>query len=149
MSMNRVQKIAWGFVISISAAFVVSLAAVGILYSHAGMPRALIGFSFMGLTGLGGLAPLVIKKEEGPVVVDERDRLFHRRAAIAGFATAYMVMGAACMIPFFVLGPGASISVAWLPMTFMAAGISHYFVYAVAILNQYGWTNATKEANHE
>jgi hypothetical protein len=141
MSMNRVQKIAWAFVVSISAAFVVSLAAVGVLYSYVGMPKALIGFSFMGLTGLGGLAPLAVKKDEGPVVIDERDRLFQKRAATAGFATAYMVMGAACMIPFFVLGPYAAISVIWLPVVFMAAGISHYFIYAVAILNQYGWTS--------
>jgi hypothetical protein len=139
--MNRIQKIAWVFVISTSGAFAVSLIAVGVLYSYMGMPRALYGFSFMGLTGLGGLAPLLVKKDAGPVAVDERDQLFNRRAAIAGFATAYAVMGAGCMIPFFALGPNAVIAVVWLPMIFMAAGISHYFVYAVTILNQYGWTS--------
>jgi hypothetical protein len=138
--MKRVQKIAWAFVISTSTAVVVSLVAVGIFYHYVGMPGALYGFSFMGLTGLGGLAPLLFRKDEGPVAADERDRLFQRRAATAGFATAYMVMGAACMIPFFVLGPNAVISVTWLPMIFMASGICHYFVYAVAILNQYGWS---------
>lgn len=138
--MNRMQKIAWAFVISTSGAVVVSLVAVGVLYHYVGMPGALYGFSFMGLTGLGGLAPLLFKKDEGPVVADKRDRLFQRRAAIAGFATAYLVMGAACMIPFFVLGPNAVVSVTWLPMIFMAAGICHCFVYAVTILNQYGWT---------
>ncbi len=87
-----------------------------------------------------GLAPVLIKKDEGPVVADERDQLFQRRAAIAGFATAYMVFGAACMIPFFVLGPSARISVAWLPTIFMGAGISHFFVYSLVILSQYGWS---------
>jgi hypothetical protein len=43
------------------------------------------------------------------------------------------------MIPFFVLGPNAKVSVAWLPVIFMGAGISHYFIYSVAILSQYGW----------
>lgn len=136
--MNRIQKISWVFVISISAAFVVSLAAVGIRYHYVGMPKALIGFSFMGLAGLGGLAPLLIKKDPGPVVADERDKLFQRRAAIAGFATAYLVFGAACMIPFSVLGPKAMIRVTWLPMIFMGAGLCHYFMYSVAILAQYG-----------
>jgi len=128
------------FVISTSAALVISLVAVGILYQYVGMPRALIGFSFMGITGLGGLAPLLFRKDEGSVAADERDQLFQRRAAIAGFATAYMVFGGACMIPFFILGPAAVISVTWLPMIFMGAGISHYFIYAVTILSQYGWS---------
>ena len=145
--MNRVQKIALALVISTLGALAVSLIAVGVLYHYVGMPRALLGFSMMGLVGLGGLAPVLIKKDEGPVAADERDQLFQRRAAIAGFATAYMVFGGACMIPFFVLGPSARISVTWLPTIFMAAGISHYFVYSAAILSQYGWTN--KEMNHE
>ena len=142
--MNRVQKIAWALVISTSGALAVSLIAVGVLYHYVGMPRALLGFCMMGLAGLGGLAPVLIKKDEGPVAADERDQLFQRRAAIAGFATAYLVFGAACMIPFFALGPSARISVTWLPTIFMGAGISHFFVYSLAILSQYGWTWADK-----
>ncbi len=138
--MNRVQKVAWALVISTLGALAVSLIAVAVLYRYVGMPRALLGFCMMGLAGLGGLAPALIKKDEGPVAVDERDQLFQRRAAIAGFATAYMVFGAACMIPFFVLGPSARISVTWLPTIFMGAGISHFFVYSLAILSQYGWS---------
>jgi len=139
--MNRAQKIAWAFVVSTSAALVISLVAVAVAYHYVGMPKALLGFCFMGLFGLGGLAPLLVKKDRAPVTADERDLLFHRRAAIAGFATAYLVFGAACMIPFFVLGSDATISVAWLPTIFMAAGISHFFIYSVAILCQYGWTS--------
>jgi hypothetical protein len=145
--MHRLQKIAWVFVISISTAFAISLVAVGIAYYFVGMPRALLGFCLMGLAGLGGLAPLLVRKDEGPVETDERDTLFQRRAAIAGFATAYLVFGAACMIPFFVLGPNARVCVTWLPMIYMGAGLSHYFVYSLAILSQYGWTG--KETYHE
>ena len=137
--MNRVQKIAWALVISTSGALGVSLITVGVLYHYVGMPKALLGFCMMGLSGLGGLAPVLIKKDKGPVAADERDQLFQRRAAIAGFATAYMVFGAACMIPFFVLGPSARIAVTWLPTIFMGAGISHFFVYSLVILSQYGW----------
>ena len=145
--MNRIQKISWVFVIGISTAFIGSLAAVGIAYYYVGMPKALIGFSFMGLAGLAGFAPLFIRKDPGAVAADERDQLFQRRAAIAGFAAAYLVFGAACMIPFFVLGPKAMIRVTWLPMIFTGAGLCHSFMYSVAILSQYGWTN--KETGHE
>lgn len=136
--MNRIHKISWVVVISISAALIVSLVAIGVAYRYVGMPRALLGFSFMGLAGLGGLAPLFIRKDPGPVVADERDQLFLRRAAIAGFATAYLFVGIACMVPFFALGPSAMIRVAWLPAIFMGAGLCHYFMYSLAILIQYG-----------
>jgi hypothetical protein len=145
--MNRAQKIAWAFVISTSTATSASLVAVGILSLYVGMPRALLGFCFMGLSGLGGLAPLLIKKDETPLVVDERDDLFHRRAAFAGFATAYLVFGAASLIPFFILGPRAMVPVRWLPMIFMGAGLSNLLVYSLTILSQYGWTS--KETAHE
>jgi hypothetical protein len=139
--MNRMQKIAWAIVLSTAMAFVVSLVAVGLAYPHVGFPKALIGFSFMGLAGLGGIAPAFIKKDRGPVRTDERDLLFQKRAAIAGFGTAYLIFGLASMTPFFVLGSGATISVQWLPGIFMAAGICHFFAYSVAILSQYGWTS--------
>jgi hypothetical protein len=138
--MNRVQKIAWAFVIGIAGAFVISLIAVGVACYYVGMPKALYGFSFMGLAGLAGLAPLLIKKDEGPVQADERDVLIQKRAAVAGFATAYLVFGAACMIPFFVLGANAKVAVTWLPTIYMGAGFSHFFVYSLMILSQYGWT---------
>ena len=145
--MNRAQKIAWVFVVTLSGALVLSLVAVGVLYFYVGMPRALLGFSFMGLSGLAGLAPLICKKDPGAVPADERDQLFHRRAAIAGFATTYLLFGAACMIPFFLLGPKAMISVKWLPAIYMGAGLAHYLVHSLTILSQYGWTS--KETAHE
>lgn len=140
--MNRAQKLAWSTVIATSAAFVISLITVVIAYRYVGMPKALLGFCLMGLSGLAGFAPLVFRKKEGPVAADERDQLFHRRAALAGFIAAYLFVGTACMIPFFTLGPDASISIVWLPQIFIGAGIVHFFVYSVIILGQYGWTNA-------
>jgi hypothetical protein len=43
------------------------------------------------------------------------------------------------MIPFFVLGPEADVSVTWLPQILIGAGLSNAFVYSVVILEQYGW----------
>ena len=143
--MNRAQKIAWSLVITILLAFIVSCIAVAILYVKVGMPKALAAFSFMGIAGLAGFSPLIFKKDKGKVTFDERDRLIKRNAALAGFGASYLVMGAACMIPFHVLGPKASISVAWLPYIFGGAGVSLFFVHSVAILIQYGWKGKDNE----
>jgi hypothetical protein len=139
------QKIAWWMVVWISVATVISLIAVAIGYFKFGMPKALIGFSFLGIAGLGGLAPLIFRKDSGTVTCDERDILINRRAALAGFAASYLVTGLACMLPFSILGYQASISVCWLPNIFMAAGLTSFFVHSVAILIQYGWKENRNE----
>ena len=136
--MNRYQKLAWLFVITISAAVLLAGGAVGILYFKLGMPKALAGLGFLGIAGLGGLGPLIFRKDKGAVEFDERDRVINQRAALAGFGSAYMVVGLVCMIPFFVLGPKANIPFTWLPMIFGGAGITHFFAHSAAILIQYG-----------
>jgi len=136
--MNRMQKIAWLFVVMVSLGVVFSIAATGLLYVKVGVPRAWAGLAFLAVAGLGGFGPLIFKKDKGPVTCDERDRVINRRAALAAFTTAYLFIGLACMLPFFVLGPDGSMSVTWLPMIFMGAGLITFFVHSVAILVQYG-----------
>jgi hypothetical protein len=143
--MNRAQKMAWLFVIAISSGVLVSSVAVGVLALKVGMPKAFAGLAFMGIGGLGGLAPLIFKKDKGKVTRDERDRLISQRAALASFALSYLFVGLACMIPFSILGPTATISAIWLPMIFGGAGIVAFFVHSVAILLQYGWRNKENE----
>lgn len=138
--MNRAQKAAWLMVISISTAVVLAAIAVAILYYIFGMPKvAAAGLAFLGIAGVGGLGPLIFKKDKGPVTCDERDRLINSRAALASFSASYMVVGLTCMVPFFVLGPKSSVSITWLPFIFGAAGLTGFFVHSVAILFQYGW----------
>ncbi len=142
--MNRVQKIAWFFVITISIAVLLSTVAIGILYAKVGLPKAMAGMAFLGIAGIGGFGPLIFKKDKGPVTCDERDVIINSRAALAGFGAAYMVVGLACMLPFFILGTNSRISVTWLPMIFMGAGLSSFFMHSIAILIQYG-----RGRNHE
>ena len=139
--MNRAQKMALTMVITTLSAFLLSCVAFVILYFKVGMPKALLGFLLMYLSGLAGFSPLIFKKDKGKVILDERDRLIKERAGLGGFTAAYLFVGTACMIPFFVLGPEANVSVTWLPMIFMGAGISHFFAHSVVILEQYGWRN--------
>jgi hypothetical protein len=45
------------------------------------------------------------------------------------------------MLPFFILGPQATVAVWWLPNIFMAAGLTSFFVHSVVILVLYGRSN--------
>ncbi len=136
--MNRMQKMAWLMVIAISLGLILSCVAVAILYSKFGFPKAVAGIGFIGIAGLAELGPWIFKKDKVKIAFDERDRVINRRSALAGFAAAYLFMGLACMIPFFVMGPNGQLSVKWLPMIFMGAGISHFFIHSLMILIQYG-----------
>lgn len=136
--MNRAQKMAWSLVITISLGFALGVIAFAVLYVKVGMPKAIAGWAFMAIAGLGGFSPLIFRKDKGKVKFDERDKKIKRMAALAGFAASYLFIGLACMIPFSVLGPKASISVSWLPHIFGGAAITMFFVYSVAILIQYG-----------
>ncbi len=143
--MNRSQKIAWFLITVLSVTIVLTLAAFGILYAMFGMPIALAASGFMGLSGLAGFAPIMFKKDVGAVDFDERDILINRRSATAAFGCSFMFVGLACMVPFFVFGPQASMQVFWLPLIFGGAGITVYIVHSAAILVQYGKGGA----NHE
>lgn len=143
--MNRAQKTAWFIIIAISSGVLVSSIAVGVLALNIGMPKAFAGLGFMGIAGIGGLAPLIFKKDKGKMTCDERDKLINRRAALASFGLSHLFVGLACMIPFSILGPTATVSVIWLPMIFGGAAIVVFFVHATAILVQYGWRGRENE----
>lgn len=132
-------------VISISTAVLASLVAFVVLYMMGLSKIASVAFAFLGIAGIGGLGPLIFGKDKGKVTCDERDQLINTRAALAGFAGAYLVTGVVCMLPFSILGPQATIPVTWLPMIFMVVGLTSFFVHSVTILVQYGW----RGKNHE
>ena len=143
--MNRAQKMAWMFLITTSLALVLSGAAVAVLYFIVGMPKALAGLGFTGIAGIGGLGPLIFRKERSKVDFDERDGAIQAKAAMAGFVTAFLLVGLMCMLPFFILGPDGVIQVKWLAFIFMVAGISHYLVWSLVTLAQYGWRDKENE----
>jgi hypothetical protein len=135
--MNREQKVALSFAVTILAAMVVSTFAILILYQRVGMPEALKGLAFMGLSGLGSLSLLIFKKEKGKVTFDERDKIIQKKAALAGFALANLFVGLACLIPFY-MNRQALISVRWLPRIFFGGCITNFFFYSITILCEYG-----------
>jgi len=139
LKMNRAQKTAWFIVINFSVAIIVSLTAYLILFPKFGASRAVpLALSFLGLCGFSGFAPIIFKKDPGHVVCDERDIMINRRAAIAGFGSAFLFVGLACMLPFTLMGSEANISVNWLPGIFCGAGIISSYMHAITILVMYG-----------
>ncbi len=143
--MKRIQKMAMFIFVVLTCALILTAIAIAIAYAKIGFPRAWGGLGFMGITGIGGLAQLFFKKDPGKVEYDERDRDIQRKAALTGFALAYLVVGIATMAPFIILGPNAPITTNWLLLIFGAAGFAHFYSWSIAILTQYGWRNK----NHE
>jgi len=138
--MNRVQKMAWWMLIWISAGVILAAIAIVVLFFIVGLPWSIAraGVGFLGIAGLGGLAPLIFKKDPDKATCDERERFIYIKATLAGFVAAFLITGLACMLPFFIKGPNAMISVCWLPDIFLAATLTTFFIHSVAILIQYG-----------
>ena len=125
-------------VITVSVALILSGLTITFLAFKVGFPRAFAGLGFMGITGLAGLAQIIFREKPGEIEFDERDRIIHQRASGFAFCISYLIVGLACMVPFFVLGPHAKISVSCLPLIFGAAGNSMFFVQSITLIVQYG-----------
>jgi len=143
--MNREQKMAWMMVICSCTGVVLSVITVTILYFRVGFPRAWAGLAFMALAGFGGLAPLIFKKDPGPVQFDERDRLIQLYATRAGFLASYCVFGMLAMGIWIYHGPDKLINVNTLPQIWMGAFITAFFVQSLATLVLYGKDHKTPE----
>jgi len=143
--MKRIQKIAMFIFVVLTCALILTAIAIAVAYTKIGFPRAWGGLGFMGIAGIAGLAQLFFKKDPGTVECDERDHYIQKRAALVGFALAYLVVGIATMGPFIIIGSNAPITTNWLPLIFGAAGLTHFYSWSIAILTQYGWRNK----NHE
>jgi hypothetical protein len=143
--MNRTQKIAWWMVAWIGAGIISAGIAVGVSCAVVGFPKAWSGLGLLGISGLSGLAPLVFRKDPGPVQFDERDQAIQLHATMAGFAASYGVFGALAMGIWFYCGPDKLISVNTLPQIWMGAFVTAFFVQSLATLVLYGRDNKTKE----
>ena len=134
-------------VICIGIASILSAVTITILYFKIGFPRAWAGWGFMGVAGIAGFAPIIFKKDPGPVQCDERDRLINLKAARAGFAISYGVFGLLCMgiWDYYRHQNVETISIHILPQLFMAAGITAFFTHVLTILILYGKGNKQTE----
>lgn len=143
--MKRIQKMAMFMFVVFTFAIFVTVLALVVAYAKFGFPRAWGGIGFMGIAGIGGFAQLFFKKDPGKVECDERDRDIQRKASLAGFGVAYLVVGIVTMGPFTILGPNSPITTNLLPLIFGAAGFTNFYAWSIAILTQYGWRDKNYE----
>ncbi|MBM4102491.1 MAG: hypothetical protein FJ263_00365 [Planctomycetes bacterium] len=136
--MNRIQKMSWLIVITQGIAVLSAAIAVTVFYYKIGFPRAWAGSAFLAISGFGGLAPVLFRKDPGPVQFDERDVAINSAAVKNGFTASYLLFGSLCMGIWMIKGIRGTIDVNVLPMIWMLAGITCIFVHALSILILYG-----------
>lgn len=131
-------------VISMGSGLILSAIAVTIGYFMAGFPKAWSGIAFM---SIGGLGPLIFRKDPGPVQADERDNAINLKAARASFALSYLVFGILCMgIWQYCKSQGTPvISIEVLPNIWGFAAVTAFFTHALMILLLYGKDNKQTE----
>ena len=136
--MNREQKTAWICVICMLLIFVIALTVL-LMHFLTGSPKVLyaVAIPWFG-PPLSLLICIFIPKDKGKIIRDERDIMIRKNAAHAGFIGAFLFTCFACMIPFFVLGPKAVISVKWLPQIWMGTFVAQFFFYSLTIIVDYG-----------
>ena len=136
--MNRAQKMAWVCVICMSLA-VTATFTVLLIHFLVGKPKALYVVVIPTVClPLSGLICLFIPKDKGKVTHDERDAMIRKNAAHAGFIGAFLFACLACLIPFFILGPDAAISVKWLPQIWFGIYVAQFLFYSLTIIVDYG-----------
>jgi hypothetical protein len=101
-------------------------------------------FMFAGIALWGGLCwlfPFIysrVRKGKKKVSFDERDRLIHKNAVVAAYIVLWLYFFAACVIPWWIVGPRGSISVNVMPLTLLGGLAIFTFVQNLATLIQYG-----------
>ncbi len=138
--MNRWQKIAWYNLIVIVTVFTLSGVTIAVLTITQGMPKAMCGLGLLGFLGFLGLTPIIFRKKKGELKIDfdERDQVIWMRANVGAYSVFWLVFTAACMIPWFIIGPKGTIPVNVLPMMLGGIGMFLIVVQSVLTLIQYG-----------
>ncbi len=105
--MNTQEKRAW-FILAVLAA---TLAVYLPLAFVTGFHVASLGVT--GVFGLAGAAPLIGRREKaaGKPTFDERDSEIEKAATLAGYSIFWLALVLGIMVPFFILGPNAPVTI--------------------------------------
>jgi hypothetical protein len=101
----------------------------------------------MSIGAIGGLGPLIFKKDPGPIQTDERDKAINLKAARASFAMSYLVVGILCMgiWQYCKSHNTPAISIEVLPTIWGLTAVTAFFIHALMILLLYSKDNKTAE----
>jgi hypothetical protein len=147
MNKSQEQAILWLFLMPLSAAICGGLL-IGLVYVEGPSLRRTILFSLFAVwTGLFWLWILLQQKmrRKSRVTFDERDEIIHKKAALAGYVGVWLYFVAACVVPWWIVGPQGKISSSILPVILIGGIIAFSIVQSLAILIQYGWAGRENE----
>jgi len=142
--MNRIQKISLTLFITISLGLLIGITAIVMRHFGAGISKPAF-IAAVAVAGSGGVISLFFKKDKGPIVSDERDKLIEKNAHLAGFGAVYLYIILLSSLPIVILGNKASIPVTWCPALLIGAGFCQAYAKSIAILVQYGWKGKDNE----
>ena len=140
--MNRYQKLAWFNLIVITAALVITPAAVIVEIRWRGYSTIAPWF-FIVILLLLKLKPFLFRKpqSEGGVISDERDSFIIKRALSFAYTTFWWVFILSCFLLFLIIGPRNSVPTITLPLMAIGGALFMKIMCSAAILVQYGWGN--------
>ena len=137
--MNRYQKLAWLNLIVITAAIIITSAAIAIEFHIRGFST--IGWwFFVAILALLKFKPFLFKKPQGQdkVLCDERDGFIIKRALAIAYKIFWFVFISLCFLLFIIIGPKGSVPVITLPLIAISSALFMQAVCSVSILILYG-----------
>lgn len=140
--MNNARKDAWiGLLLGVPILLIPGGVAVLIAYDKGMSFIPLFIFAAVAIWGgLFWLLPFISKKfcrGKGKFTFDERDQLIHKRAVTAAYVVLWLYFVAACVIPWWIVGPHGCISVNVMPLALLGGLVVFRFAQSLATLIQY------------
>jgi hypothetical protein len=142
--MKYEQKVSWALVISISLA--VLAVGVGLIARHLGA-GSLKPFLYVAAAAIavGVIFVFRFKRDPGPIMSDERDKLIEKNADLAGLGAVYLLVIVASFAPIAIFGENGTLPVTWCPALLIGAGFCQTYARSLAILIQYGRSRKGEE----
>jgi hypothetical protein len=138
--MNRTQKTAWlnvsGFLTGI---ILLSYPLLMILAFRRLPNRIVVAVLLFVFAAQFGWWIFLLRKKQSPAEpeADERDKVIMRNAVLISFASSWLLLAAATLLPMLLLGPSGSLPVFLLPLINMGVFFLAGLVYFAAVLVQY------------
>ena len=141
--MNKAQKCAWlnlvGFVLCITSIAYVIIT----LFAYGGPHEFILGMwpPVIAFPIIMVISVIWLRRKQSPKEVDsdERDKLIQSRALLVAFVSVWILLFAASIIPWLVLGEDGSIPVWVLAIINLCVFFVVMLIFQIAVLVQYGW----------
>ena len=143
--MNRTQKGAW-FCLGITVLLIAFSVIVFISMVRTGLEKLVLLWILL-IFGFMVVSAIFLCKKQSPteVAFDERDNFIKKKAIRVSFISLLILLFAAGIVPWFIVGDSGSIPGCFLPLINFNVFLIVMLIYSVAVLVQYGWGNKSGE----